>query len=65
MIQKKMNVDNKYFKQVKECAPSGVNPEEEIQKVVADNYRHTEGHTFLFYLSEGSPAIAKVQSNGR
>jgi hypothetical protein len=47
-IQKKMNVYNKYYKQVKECPPSGVNTEEEIQKVAADNYRDAEGHAFPF-----------------
>jgi hypothetical protein len=33
---------------VKECPPSGVNTEEEIQKVAADNYRDAEGHAFTF-----------------
>jgi hypothetical protein len=47
-IQRKMNVYNKYYKQVKECPPSGVNTEEEIQKVAADNYRDAEGHAFAF-----------------
>jgi hypothetical protein len=47
-IQKKMNVYNRNYKQVKECHPSGVNTEEEIQKVAADNYRDAEGHAFAF-----------------
>jgi hypothetical protein len=43
-----MNVYNKYYKQVKECSPSGVNMEQEIHKVAADNYSEGEGHAFLF-----------------
>jgi hypothetical protein len=45
-----MNVYNRYYKQVKERPPSGgVNTEEEIQKVAADNYRDAEGHAFAFF----------------
>jgi hypothetical protein len=47
-IQKKMNVYNRYYKQVKECPPSRVYTEEEIQKVAADNYRDAEGDAFGF-----------------
>jgi hypothetical protein len=47
-IQKKMNVYSKYYKQVKECPPSGVNTKEEIQKVAADNYRDAEEKEFYF-----------------
>jgi hypothetical protein len=56
-IQKKMNVYNKYYKQVKECLPSGVNTEEEIQKVAADNYRDAEGHVVP------SPIVSKFSIN--
>jgi hypothetical protein len=48
-FQKKMNVYNKYYKQVKECPPSGVNTEEEFKKVAADTYRDAEGHAFPFH----------------
>jgi hypothetical protein len=47
-IQRKMNVYNKYYKQVKECPPSGVNTKEEIQKVAEFNYRYAEGRAFAF-----------------
>jgi hypothetical protein len=47
-IQRKMNVYNKYYKQVKECPPSGVNTDEEIQKVAAYNYSDAEGYAFAF-----------------
>jgi hypothetical protein len=43
-----MNVCNTFYKQVKECPPSGVNTEEEIQKVAANNCRDVEGHAFPF-----------------
>jgi hypothetical protein len=46
-IQKKMNVYNRYYKQVKECPPSGTT-EEEWYKIAADNYRDAEGHSFAF-----------------
>jgi hypothetical protein len=47
-IQKKMNVYNEYYKQVKECPPSGVNMDDEYHKLAADNYRDAEGHAFPF-----------------
>jgi hypothetical protein len=37
-IQRKMNIYNKYYKQVKECPPSGTT-EEELHKLAAGNYR--------------------------
>jgi hypothetical protein len=43
-IQKKMNVYNRYYKQVKECPPSGTT-EEEWYKIAAENYRDAEGHS--------------------
>jgi hypothetical protein len=46
-IQKKMNVYNRYYKQVKECPPSGTT-EEEWYKIAADNYRDAEGHSSPF-----------------
>jgi hypothetical protein len=46
-IQKKMNVYNRYYKQVKECPPSRTT-EEEWYKIAADNYRDAEGHSFPF-----------------
>jgi hypothetical protein len=42
-----MNVYNRYYKQVKECPPSGT-IEEELYKIAADNYRDAEGHAFAF-----------------
>jgi hypothetical protein len=42
-----MNVYNRYYKQVKECPPSGTT-EEEWYKIAADNYRDAEGHAFAF-----------------
>jgi hypothetical protein len=41
------NVYNRYYKQVKECPPSGTT-EEEWYKIAADNYRDAEGHAFPF-----------------
>jgi hypothetical protein len=42
-----MNVYNRYYKQVKECPPSGTT-EEEWYKIAVDNYRDAEGHAFPF-----------------
>jgi hypothetical protein len=42
-----MNVYNRYYKQVKECPPSGTT-EEEWYKIAADNYRDAEGRAFVF-----------------
>jgi hypothetical protein len=46
-IQRKMNVYNKYYKQVKECPSSGT-IEEELYKIAVQNYRDAEGHAFSF-----------------
>jgi len=47
-IQKKMNVYNKYYKQVKESPPSGVNTEEEFRKIAADKYKEGTRQAFGF-----------------
>jgi hypothetical protein len=47
-IQKKMNVYNRYYKQLKDTPISGVNTDEEFQKIVADNYRDAGGQAIPF-----------------
>jgi hypothetical protein len=48
-IQKKMNVFNKYHKQVKDHTPIyGVNTDEKYHNPAADNYRDADGQAFHF-----------------